>query len=128
MIGGEGEMATAMPCAYHPQSSLMPLLPENWSPGLGANSQFTNKREQGFEEKRIEITCQMNRRTGRVNLSKHWRPPSERKCLLSRRSSGAQLDCVTKYMFTWPLALVLQVPGAVCLGWQVYCSGGQRER
>jgi hypothetical protein len=75
----------------------------------------------------------MKRRTESVNLSKLCRPSSESKYLPFKREFGAQLDCVTGCMLT--MAAGLGSPGvlchfsaAMCLGWQVYCSGGREIR
>jgi hypothetical protein len=70
------------------------LSPENWSPGLNANSQFKITRT-GLEVREIKLIIhQTKRRTGRVNLSKHCRPPSERTCPPFNGEVRAQLDWV----------------------------------
>jgi predicted alpha/beta-hydrolase family hydrolase len=78
------------------------------------------------------IIHQTKRRTGRVNLSKHCRPPSERTCPPFNGEVRAQLDWVIICVSTMAGGLGSPVvrhhfSEAVCLGWQVYCSGGKRQ-
>jgi hypothetical protein len=74
----------------------------------------------------------MRRMSGRVKLSKHCHPTSERKHLPFKGEFRAQLDYVTRCMFTTTTGLdsvsvQCHFSEALCLGWQVYCSGVQRE-
>jgi hypothetical protein len=67
--------------------------------------------------------------TGKVSLSKLCHPKRENVCFL-KENSGVRLTYACP---EWLLGLVHQVfrchiSEAVCLGWQVYFSGGQRER
>jgi hypothetical protein len=76
------------------------------------------------------IILQTKRRTGRVNLSNDCQPTSERKCIPFKGELRAQLDYVTRCIFT--MATGLDSPNVqchfyetLCLGQQVYCTTGQ---
>jgi hypothetical protein len=109
----------------------IPLLPENGSPGLSAKSHLQITWAEFWGQEIRLIICQ-TKKMGEVNLSKHCCPTSERQWLPYKGSSRAQRGWMTGC--TFPMAAGLHSPGIWChfseverLGWQVYCSGSQRE-
>jgi hypothetical protein len=78
------------------------------------------------------IIHQTKRRTGRVILSKLGHPLLRENVRLLKGRSKAQLDWVTRCISTMTAglgspAVWCHFSEAVCLSWQVYCSGGQEE-
>jgi hypothetical protein len=109
------------------------LLPEIQSPSLKANSQFTNNESSVLRKRKKGLLFVRQRKGQGESASQSTVVPLLRENVyLLKGHPGVQLDCMTICMPTKAGGLDLlgvwcHFSEAVCLGWQVYCSGGQRE-